>query len=186
MEWRQNRADCCRTISMKYFEMKVSEIAEESGQPSAHHMDLSFSPCQSRFKDKGMIYRNQKKTKKPYPLKQGCVDNIDFSCRTLTDKKTLWPRCGRDMLGLNRRLCLVDGVVVGGSGLFYAMKTLWQHAVFKELSQTLEMDNACRIFMQSLPGTTQNVMTYWSGVFAVNNLEKPCFPDLWECVGEYA
>lgn len=51
--------------------------------------------------------------KRPHPLKQGCVDNIDFSCHTLTDKKTLWPRCGRHMLGLNRCLCLVDGAVVG-------------------------------------------------------------------------
>lgn len=112
MEWRRNRADCCRTISMKYFEMKVLEIAEESGQPPARHMDLSFSSRQSRFKDKQMIYRNRQQQKK-HPLKQGCVDNIDLSRRTLTDKKTLWPRCGRHMLGLNRRLCLVDGGVVG-------------------------------------------------------------------------
>lgn len=45
----------------------------------AHHMDLSFRCSQSRFK-----HRQTDDIKKP------SLDNIDFSCYILTDRRSLW------------------------------------------------------------------------------------------------
>lgn len=97
----------------------------------ARHMDLSFSRSQSRFKDGPMIYRSQ--ALEIHPWKQGCMDNIDFSCYILTDRRTLWPRHGRHMLGLNRRLCLAGGK------LFYGMEIFWHRVVLKSCHKGLRL-----------------------------------------------